>query len=309
MKKGFFSIKAEHLSSAIWDNTYDAMIPHAKSIGFRTPATQYHMQNNNSAVSVAEDFLLNSRHTRYDRETQCSILGYLSPPGVVMVSLVGSEDNPQAQQFTLPKSVALTIELGEAILKRRSVRHYTGDACRFDYLATIIRASCGTVSEQTLSSLTGNTTTMRYRTVPSGGALYPVDLYIAALNVNNVKRGLYRYHPKKDMLIQMGDQSVVKQLLTTFSMPSEQMNYTKASAIFMLVGAPWRSMRKYGARGLRFVLHEAGAISQNIHLTATGLGLGSVDCASVYDDEMQEILKIDGRYNTLLHTMLIGMPE
>lgn len=107
----------------------------------------------------------------------------------------------------------------------------------------------------------------------------------------------------------MDDQSALKKLLTTFSIPNEQITYKKASAIFMLVGSPWRSMRKYGARGLRFMLQEAGAISQNTHLTVTALGLGSVDCASLYDDEVQEILNIDGRYNTLLHTMLIGVPE
>jgi len=69
MKKQRITTKAEHLSEAIWNNTYEAVLPQAKSMGFRTPAVQYQMQNHTSALSVAEDFLLNSRHTRNDRET------------------------------------------------------------------------------------------------------------------------------------------------------------------------------------------------------------------------------------------------
>jgi len=186
MKKKRITTKTEHLSEAIWNNTYDAMMPQAKSMGFKTPAVQYQMQNHYSAISVAEDFLLNSRILRNDREFQASVLGYLSPPGVTMVSLVGSEDNPQTHQVNLPKNVPLTMELGEALLKRRSVRRYTGDACRFDYLATMIRATSGIVSEHRLSSMTGNTATMHYRTAPSGGALYPIDLYVVALNVKEL---------------------------------------------------------------------------------------------------------------------------
>jgi len=309
MKKQHITTKTEQLNEAVWNNTYDTMLPQVKSMGFRPPAVQYQMQNHSSAVSVAEDFLLNSRVLRNDREVQSSVLDYLSPSGVTMVSLVGCEDNPQTHAVNLPENVPLTMELGEALLKRRSVRRYTGEACRFDYLATIIRATSGIVSEHKLSSMTGNTATMHYRTAPSGGALYPIDLYVAALNVKDLKRGLYRYHPRKDILIQLEDSAAVKKLLTTFAMSDEQLTYTKASVELILVGAPWRSMRKYGARGLRFMLQEAGALSQNTHLTVAALGLGSVDCASVYDDEVHDILKIDGRYNTLLHTILIGTPE
>jgi SagB-type dehydrogenase family enzyme len=65
-------------------------------------------------------------------------------------------------------------------------------------------------------------------------------------------------------------------------------------------------MRKYGNRGLRFLFLEAGAMAQNIHLACEALGLGSFDCASVYDDEVHEALGIDGLHESLLHTVIIG---
>ena len=72
------------------------------------------------------------------------------------------------------------------------------------------------------------------------------------------------------------------------------------------MGAPWRSMRKYGARGMRFLFLEAGAIAQNLNLACAGLGLGSLDCASLYDDEVHEALGADGLYEALLHAVIVG---
>jgi SagB-type dehydrogenase family enzyme len=89
-------------------------------------------------------------------------------------------------------------------------------------------------------------------------------------------------------------------------MPDEQISVSRANAVFLLIGQPWKSMRKYGPRGLRLLFLEAGAISQNVHLATAALGLGSVDCASVYDDEAHEVLGLDGLHEVLLHVLILG---
>jgi len=303
------SVDPDLLNVAIWNNACCSLLPGAKSVGFRTNATQYRTASQNSALSVAEDFLANSRHVRNDRENECSILAYLEDPGVTLVSLAGHEDNSATQHVSLPESVPLDIKLSSAILNRHSVRAYTGEACDLEYLATIARAACGVSSNPEIPVWGGGSVNMHFRTVPSGGALYPIDLYVAALKVRNLKSGIYRYHPLSDQLIHVDDKTAIKNLLNAFSVPNEQIAYRQANMIFMLVAHPWRSMRKYGARGVRFVFHEAGAISQNIHLALSGLGLGSVDCASVYDDEAHVVLNIDGVHRALVHTIVAGVPK
>lgn len=94
--------------------------------------------------------------------------------------------------------------------------------------------------------------------------------------------------------------------METFVVPDENISCKYSNVIFLLVARPWKTMRKYGDRGLRFVFHETGAISQNIHLAVTGLGLGSVDCASICDDEMHEVLGFDGNFQTVTHTIVVG---
>jgi SagB-type dehydrogenase family enzyme len=72
------------------------------------------------------------------------------------------------------------------------------------------------------------------------------------------------------------------------------------------VARPWRSMRKYGSRGVRYVFVEAGAIAQCVHLAAEALGVGTVDCASVYEDEAGDVMGIDGLFEQLVHTVVVG---
>ena len=52
----------------------------------------------------------------------------------------------------------------------------------------------------------------------------------------------------------------------------------------------------------------AGAMAQNVALATTALGYGSVDCASIYDDEVHEVLRFDGVASALIHTIIVGCP-
>lgn len=140
----------------------------------------------------------------------------------------------------------------------------------------------------------------------AAGGLFPVELWIVALGVDGLDRAVYRYLPRADGVVETASSEVVNRLLATFAIPEDQINIGSASAILLYVARPWRSMRKYGPRGMRFVMHETGGIAQNVHLTATALGLASVDCAGFHDDEVHTALGLDGVMTAVLHTTLLG---
>ncbi|EFS70670.1 hypothetical protein HMPREF9617_02377, partial [Cutibacterium acnes HL056PA1] len=85
----------------------------------------------------------------------------------------------------------------------------------------------------------------------------------------------------------------------------EQSDAAGVHLVFVI--SPWRAMRKYGARGLRFALQEVGAIAQQINLVCTGLGLASVESSSFYEDELNQALNLDGIFQTATHTMTVGV--
>jgi SagB-type dehydrogenase family enzyme len=223
-----------------------------------------------------------------------------------MLSLAERTSHPPDSTFQLPESVPLRMDLGDAIRQRRSHRLYTGDPLPLDYLATVVRCAVGYTGQAEVDLASGAQVTLNFRATPSGGRLLPVQLYIAVLNVTRLQKGLYSYDPLNDCLHQVGARPVVDKLLSAFATSEELLSVSRASALLLLTAKPWRTMRKYGPRGMRLVFMEAGYIAQNIHLAATALGFGTVDCASIYDDEADEALSLDGTFETLVHAVVIG---
>jgi SagB-type dehydrogenase family enzyme len=296
------------VNAAAYTNLSKEVAPWVQATGFRTNALRYSTGSQSNDGSIAEDFLINSRLVRHDRESEASITSYFTDSATAMLSMLGHEEDPGLQVVSLPEGVRLHLEFGEAIARRRSIRTYTGDKLGLAYLATILRSAAGITGVADVDLALGGQSLLRFRAAPSAGGMYPIDLYVAALKVAGLDRGIYRYKPNEDTLVQVKGASDVEHLIGCFAAPDELISIRQANTVFLLVGQPWRSMRKYGDRGMRFLFLEAGAIAENINLATVALGFGSLDCASFYDDEVHEAMNLDGLYQALLHTVIVGYP-
>lgn len=294
--------------AAVFANSARVVHPWGRSTGLRTHGLRFSSLSDSNTRRVAEDFFLNTRFVRHERETEASVRSYFFDPGIVMSSMVGQADTTGLRVVGLPTGVRLRRELGDVLGRRRSQRVYTGDPMPLEYLATLVRSAGAVTGRATADLMNGEQATLHFRTAPSGGGLYPVDVYLVALRVTDLERGIYRYGPLDDTLVHLRGEQEVDSLMSAFAVPEDLITIQQSNVVFLLIGRPWRSMRKYGDRGARFLLIEAGAISQNIHLATESLGYGSVDCASVYDDEAHEALGLDGLFQTLLHTVIVGYP-
>jgi SagB-type dehydrogenase family enzyme len=291
------------ISNAIYNNGYSPILPGMQSVGFRTNQMLY--RENFTLHSVADHFFINSMHTRNDSQSVYSIVNYLNDSGVVMVSMNGNNDI-SSEAIGLSQGAPIDLELGNAIVKRRSIRYFTGDLISFDYLSTILRAANGISSKGLVPLSSGGEAEFSFRTHSSAGALYPVDLYLAVINVGGLNPGIYRFCPKQDVLIKITEETSSKKLFHATASSENSVSLFNANVIMLFVMTPWKSMRKYGPRGLRFAFHESGAIAQNIHLSCVALGLGSMDYASFYEDEVNELLELDGISQSFTHAVVIG---
>ena len=282
-------------------NSHRSTTPWFSSTAFRPPVDRHGHLDFGAPTSVAEEFLLASRLHRHDREVPHSVREYLDESFLPVVSHVDTEAVIDADRVDLPASAPPTAPLGDVIAARRSARDFGGPVA-FAELAAVVRA-CAAVTREPGDGV------MPGRAVASGGALYPVELWILALDVPGLERGAYRYAPCQDVFARCGDAEVVAEFLREGLMDyGEQSPLTRAAAIGALVARPWRSMRKYGPRGTRLTLHEVGAMSQQFHLAATALGLASTDWSSFYDVPANRALGLDGLRHLLLHTVLLGRP-
>jgi len=194
----------------------------------------------------------------------------------------------------LGASPPLDASLAHALAARRSTRTFAKSPLALGDLAALLRAGYG-VTEEGVQPL---------RTAPSGGALYPLELTVAARRVDGLEPGLYHFDPLDDVLEHVREGAVAIAATTPFADVA-----AGAAAVVVISGVFWRSRFKYGLRGYRFVLLEAGHIAQNMLLAAAALGLAAVPLGGFYDRRVDELLGVNGVDESSLYLLCIGMPE
>jgi SagB-type dehydrogenase family enzyme len=129
-----------------------------------------------------------------------------------------------------------------------------------------------------------------HRTAPSAGALYPLELYVVAGNVNGLPPGIYKYDLCSHEL-SLSVQSDKRRELCEAAL--SQSSIIEAAAVFAVSAVYKRTTAKYGERGIRYVHMEAGHAAQNLLLQAAVLGLGSVLVGAFSDERVRQILMLN----------------
>jgi SagB-type dehydrogenase family enzyme len=187
----------------------------------------------------------------------------------------------EALEISLPKpSEDGRISVERAIKERRTIRHFQTRALTLSQLGQLLWAGQGITEKGGFQR----------RAAPSGGALYPLDLYavVGKDGVAELEPGIYRYLPQRHSLLEVvpGDMrgSVARGSLS-------QMWMAEAPVILAIVSEYKRITRKYGERGIRYALIEVGHVGQNLFLQAEALGLGAGIVGAFEDEEIASILK------------------
>jgi SagB-type dehydrogenase family enzyme len=188
-------------------------------------------------------------------------------------------------KLPLPElSGVLSIE--EAISQRRSVRNFRQSPLSLSQLSQLLWAAQG---------ITGHG---GYRTVPSAGATFPLEVFavVGADTVKSLPEGIYHYQAESHALrpYAKGDvrQSLSKAALGEHSIATAPL-VIGVCAIFH------RTTSIYGKRGERYIHIEAGHLGQNVALQALSLGLATVMIGAFHDDEVQEVLRLDESFRPL----------
>lgn len=296
------------VAASIAITSYRRKSPGLGGLSLRTNELICDNLDDEAVSKPAEQFILSSKMNEWDRDSTISILDYFQDPMITAYGKLDQDWFNEGESFALASSNTPQMQLDEAIKRRRSVRRYTGDPIDQSDLSSLLRYSSGITGKANVARSDGNEEVYYYRAVSSGGGLYPVEVYVAVKKVKGLPSGIYRYSPRNDALVVSGGEDDVSGLMAGLSVSDDQLNIDGASVVFILVGVPWRSMRKYGSRGLRFVFHEVGAISENIQLVSAALGIGATDCSSYYDDVVNQALGLDGQHKFVADLVIAGIP-
>ncbi|QSQ13422.1 SagB/ThcOx family dehydrogenase [Myxococcus landrumensis] len=218
------------------------------------------------------------------------------------MSPTGPKEYPNAPVIPLGTPRLPETTLAHALDSRLSCRRFTGAPLSLEALGTLLYAGYGVRGTTHMNDLA-----LFERTVPSGGGLYPLELYVLAHAVEQVPSGIHHYSPVSHALEQVREGGLPPGLCTRLFM--QQPYLEKASAVLVVTLMPERSLWKYSDRGYRYLLLESGHVAQNINLTATALGVGSFNLGGFFDLELAELLSLDAEREFPVYGIALGMPE
>ncbi len=189
--------------------------------------------------------------------------------------LAGNESGDIIKLLEPRDSGGISVE--EALLERRSIRNYKDEAL------TLAEVS------QLLWAAQGITHPAGYRTAPSAGALYPLEVYVVAGNVVGLPAGIYKYRPQGHELEKVAGGDVRADLCAA---ALDQEFVEDGAAVLVFAAVYERTTLKYGERGVRYVHMEVGHAAQNVYLQAVSLGLGTVVVGAFDDGEVERLLQM-----------------
>ncbi|HEY2388480.1 MAG TPA: SagB/ThcOx family dehydrogenase [Candidatus Binatia bacterium] len=258
------------------------------------------MIGNQEAPALDELYHCNSKHT----PTQ---LAFVSARGTRqrerVLHALYEEGRARFKTYTGAARIALprcTVEpemsVARAIRTRRSRRSFPPSALSLGELGTLLQYGYGAHVQADGAVV---------RAVPSGGGLYPLDLYVLQTPRagGELTEGVYHYHAGEHVLQRVRPHCDRGRLRSASIYPEV---VASAASVLALVADMPRIRVKYGERAYRLALLEAGHVSQSVYLTAGASGLGAVALDGFYDDAIHALVDLDGVAQIALMLIAIG---
>jgi SagB-type dehydrogenase family enzyme len=216
---------------------------------------------------------------------------------IFLTSLAGcqSEPDPSTPPPTLASSTTVdlpapqsegVVSLEESLVRRRSVRAFTDQTLTSEQLSQLLWAAQGITNPQ------------GFRTAPSAGALYPLELYVISAD------GFYHYRPEGHRLVPLASTDLRP---AVWEVGLKQDALRDAPVVFLICAVYERTAVKYGERATRYVHMEVGHAAQNLLLQAVAMGLGGVPIGAFYDDQLKAALSLPEDHEPL-YLLSVGHP-
>ncbi|MGO1819213.1 MAG: SagB/ThcOx family dehydrogenase [Senegalia sp. (in: firmicutes)] len=208
--------------------------------------------------------------------------------------------NKDDQIIDLPnvdKSIIKKDDVFSCILDRKSNRKFLDEKITLEELSYLLKMTQG------IKEVRGNNA-VGFRPVPSAGARHPFETYLVVLNVEGLKKGVYRYLPLEHKLLFIKEEENLNQKITQ---NSNNQKFAGDSAVtFIWACIPYRTEWRYGDRTYKIALLDAGHIGQALYMACETIGLGTCAIASYNQKEIDELIEVDGEDEFAVYVSPVG---
>jgi SagB-type dehydrogenase family enzyme len=192
--------------------------------------------------------------------------------------------------------------LRELLLRRSSCRNFAPRPLTLADLGAVLAGAYGVARTGELPGVP----LVQLRTVPSAGGLFPLEIYAAVQAVDGLAPGLHHYNVGEHTLEPVRPDAgwdELRDVLLTYEFCAA------ASALLFVTAVFARSQKKYGPRGYRYILLEAGHLAQSLCLVAAERGLASLCMGGFMDTQLNRYLGLEPRSEGALYAIAVGHPQ
>lgn len=205
---------------------------------------------------------------------------------------------PRLPKIQLPQTT-YSADLFKTIAARKTRRSFRGEPLTIDQYSALFQYGTGIVRPEDKTE-DGRS----FRAIPSAGTRFPIETYAAIFHGNeDIRPGLYHYNIKNHQLVRLWDRVFTAEDARKLVRAPWIGN---AAVLVLHTAVFWRTQVKYGERGYRYVLIEAGHIAQNMHLVAEALHIKCCALGGTNDPEIEKLLDIDGNTESLVYAAAYG---
>src|SRR5579863_4681006 len=189
--------------------------------------------------------------------------------------------------------------LSRLLAARRSCRAYVPRPVPLATLSTLLKGAYGITRSERFPGVGP----VHLRGVPSAGALFPLEIYVLAQHVDSVDPGLFHYDVPNHTLEHLRGPVPPAELASALA---DQNYFDSAGVVIFITAVFSRTQTKYGPRGYRHLLLEAGHAGQSLCLLAAEAGLASLCIGGFPDSRLNAFLGVDGIHEAAVYTVGAG---
>ena len=223
-----------------------------------------------------------------------------SPSPVKQIEGISSFELPVPKNIGLDNSSLLGV-----LENRKSIRKYSNKYISVDELSRFL-FNCARIKEVFRS----DEGTLTRRPYPSGGARYPLEIYVLNNRVSGIQKGIHYYDPLNHRLVFLNKNMTYKKKFNEFIMDIQHpyMN-REPDVVFIITAVFARTMWKYDRLGISLILSDLGCLYQTMYLIATQMKLGPCPIGKINEELIKNWLNLNWFEESHVGTFMLGVPE
>lgn len=184
---------------------------------------------------------------------------------------------PRFPSIILPKVQEKDSQFETLIEMRESTRNFSETAVSLEEISKILK----------VNRIVDSHREPERRTYPSGGARFPVEIYLVSYNIEDLEKGAFHYDIQRERLEKLLVEDLTPKRRELISPYLEN-----PAGTFIFTSVIPRSEVKYSYKSYPFSFIEAGHMGQNIVLKCAEIGIGVCPVSGFIDDTVKEILDL-----------------